>query len=77
MSRRVPCGGGRDGCPHAEEILGANLAEVRRGVTLPEQLVDQVRVRGDILEALGHLRDAVEVGPETHVLDAEDRKSVV
>ena len=51
--------------------------DVGLGVTASEQLFGQAGIRGDVLQADGPLRDAVEVGADADVVDPGDLDDVV
>ena len=60
-----------------EEVLAADLSDVLLAVAPFEQLVNQVWVGRDVLKTLGHLRDAIEIGPEAHVVGTDQLGNVV
>src|SRR6267378_5575377 len=53
---------------HPQRIEPSDLLHVRFRPAAPQQLGDEVRESGDVFQTNRHLRDAVEVGADSHTV---------
>ncbi len=60
-----------------QNVAAENLVHVGLGITAAQQLLGEPGVRGNVLQALGPARDAVEVGADSYVADPGDLDNVV